>query len=153
MAVFEILPEVEEWLERAVFSEFEKQGILVSPSAKTLIAFVFQSQPRAFPPREIAREYQKVQDRIQTGADAAGTFFERSVDVYLEMYSGRDPLNVNRAVRLLTELYFASYGQFPCGPTRGEGGSGGSSAGGSQGGSSSGSTSGRERDIATRGEF
>jgi hypothetical protein len=148
MAVIDVRPEVEEWLEREVFSEFRKQEVSVSASAKTLIAYVFQSQPGAFPPREIAQEYQKVQYRINTGGDAAGTFFERSVEVYLSMYPDRDPLNVNRAVRLLTELYFASYGRFPCGPTRG-----GSSAGGSQGGSQGGSTSGYEPETLTSGEF
>jgi hypothetical protein len=147
MAVIEIRPDVEEWLERAVFSEFSKQDVSVSASAKTLIAYVLQSQPRAFPPREIAGEYQKVQYRMQSGGDAAGTFFERSVEVYLRMYPDRDPLNVNRAVRLLTELYFASYGRFPCGPTRG-----GGSEGGSQGGSQGGSTSGNEPATLTSGE-
>jgi len=148
MAAIEIRPEVEEWLERAVFSEFSKQEVSVSASAKTLIAYVLQSQPRAYPSREFAQEYQKVQYRINSGGDATGTFFERSVGVYLSMYPDRDPLNVNRAVRLLTELYFASYGRFPCGPTRG-----GSSAGGSQGGSQGGSTSGYDPETLTSGEF
>jgi uncharacterized membrane protein YgcG len=155
MSTIEIRDEFEDWLDRAVFPQFQNAGITVTAGAKTLIAYVIQSQAQATEGAPATRQaYAALADRIAKGGGAEQTFFQNALAVYRDLYpSPTAVLNVNRAVRLLTELYVSALGNFPCGPTGpkgGQGGQGGSSGEGGQGGSrgQGGGQSGRTRTAA-----
>lgn len=157
MSTIEIRGEFEDWLDRAVIPQFENAGIMVTVGARTLIAYVIQSQAEATEgvPPAIRQVYVQLADRIAAGGGAEQTFFQNALFVYRQLYPSLPTavLNVNRAVRLLTELYLTALGNFPCGPTGpkgGQGGQSGSSGEGGQGGSSGqgGSQSGRTRTAA-----
>jgi hypothetical protein len=134
MSTIEINPAIERWLDSAVFSRFESEGILVTVPARRLISYVIQAQPAEDVLPLVRNAYDQVVSRIETEEGAKGTFFENALAVYMQLYpsSPRAVLNVNRAVRLLTVLYVTALGRFPCGPTGDKGGEGGSSEGGGQ---------------------
>jgi hypothetical protein len=137
MSAIELPPPVEEWFERYVFSAFTQQEIIVTPSAKFLMVYAFLSQQSEGTQR-IRRACDQVASRIEANQGPAGTFVASAVDVYLQLYPTSAVLNVNRAIRLLHQMYALTFGEFPCGPTRGEDERGGGSEGsGSQGGSGS----------------
>lgn len=134
MSVIEISPVLEAWLERAVFPSFQNRGIHVTQAAKTLIAFTIQAQGEeetlAVP--HLRQELSILEQSVRNETSAQGTFFENAAGLYLEIYRPGSTLNVNRAVRLMAEIYFRRFGKFPCGPTGGSE-SGGSSSGGGRG--------------------
>lgn len=144
MSTIEIRDEFEDWLDRAVFPQFQNAGITVTTGARTLIAYVIQSQAQATEgaPPAIRQAYAQLADRIATGGGAEQTFFQNALLVYQQLYPSLPTavLNVNRAVRLLTELYLTALGNFPCGPTGPKGGEGGQGGSSGQGGSQSGGT-------------
>jgi hypothetical protein len=143
MSTIAIRDDLEAWLDQAVFPQFQNAGIAVTPGAKALIAYVIQSQAQTTEgaPPAIRQLYAQLEDRITTGGSADQTFFQNALAVYLDLYPQPNAvLNVNRAVRLLTEIYLAALGNFPCGPTGPKGGQGGQGGGTSQGGSQGGRT-------------
>lgn len=129
MPAIDIDPRLEQWLERAVFRVFENRGVTVTPAAKNVIAYTVQAQGEEETPPHLQAEFANLQRRIVERASAQGTFFENAAGVYLELYPATATLNVNRAVRLMAEIYFRRFGGFPCGPSRG-----GRSGSGSEGG-------------------
>jgi len=134
MSVIEIAPPLEDWFERHVFRAFAQQGISVTPNAKTLIVYAFQLQPLEGT-RRIRLACEQVLSQMQAGLGPQGTFIANAVEVYLHLYPPTAVLNVNRAIRLLDQMYALNFGDFPCGETKGEGGSGGQTgSSGSQGG-------------------
>lgn len=131
MPPIEIDPRLEQWLEREVFSVFANRGITVTSAAKTVIAYTVQAQgeEEELPPH-LQTELDRLQAKVNQHGTAQGTFFENAAGVYLKLYPPTATLNVNRAVRLMAEIYFGLFGGFPCGPTRGGGRGSGSESGG-----------------------
>lgn len=130
MASINIDPGLQEWLEQAVFRLFEERGITVTQAAKNIIAYTVQAQEEDAPPH-LREEFARLQQNMTARATARGTFFEGSAAVFLQLYPANAVLNVNRAVRLMTEMYLQRFGSgFPCGPTRGGRSGSGSQSGG-----------------------
>jgi hypothetical protein len=125
----DIDPRIEEWLEQAVFQAFAGRGIEITPPAKNIIAYTVQAQAEEDTPPHLRTELERLQSQMNRRAPAQGTFFENAAGVFLELYPSTAVLNVNRAVRLMAEIYFRRFGGFPCGPSRG-----GRSGSGSRGG-------------------
>ena len=117
MAPINIDLQLAEWLEWNVFSAFEARGTAVTPAAKNIIAYAVQAQAEEQIPPHLEMALGVLQSQVGQRASAEGTFFEGAVDVFLEMYPSDSELNVNRAVRLLAEMYLRRFGGFPCGPT------------------------------------
>jgi len=130
MASIDIDPGLREWLEQAVFRVFEERGIAVTQAAKNVIAYVVQAQQEDGDLPHLQQELALLQVSMTKRASAQRTFFDGAAAVFLELYPDATMLNVNRAVRLMAEMYYRRFDQrFPCGPTRG-----GRSGSGSQGG-------------------
>jgi hypothetical protein len=125
---------LEQWLDEAVFRVFEDRGITVTQAAKNMICYIVQAQAQeaAHLPPHLTQALEAVRSHVEANASANGTYFESAFAVYLEVYPLTAVFNVNRAVRLMAEMYFRRFGGFPCGPTggsetgsdSGEGGSG-----------------------------
>jgi hypothetical protein len=107
--------DLEAWLDQAVFSQLQNAGIAVTPGAKALIAYVIQSQAQTTEgiPPAIGQLYGQFEDRITTGGSADQKFFQNALAVYRGLYPlPNAALNVNWAVRLLTQLYLTALGNF-----------------------------------------
>jgi hypothetical protein len=140
--------EVEQWLNQAVFRIFEERGITVTTAAKNIIGYTVQAQREEAVPRHLKEALDAIDSQIQARESAEGTYFDNAIDVFLELYPPTAILNLNRAVRLMAEMYFRRFGGFPCGPT---GGSETGSDSGEGGRGSHKSTKTKQKEPATAG--
>jgi hypothetical protein len=123
-------PKLQTWLDTVIFAEFEANSIDISPRARQLFAFVIQSQAEEQTTPQLQQQIDRIWQRVDRGADKRGTVLEHAIDAYIRLYPGAEPMNVNRAMKLMVRLYTMTFGDFPCGPTGGsEGGSGSGSSG------------------------